>query len=79
MAPNSSFSYSVPLNSALFTPGHYVMKLTATSGDQKWEFEQLLTVSTVEAERFNQQIPEELLKLNLKDEKSVWWLWLLGW
>lgn len=78
MAPNSSFNYAVPLNSALFVPGNYVMKLKAVSGEQEWEFEQPLNVTVVEAEKFNQQIPEELLKLKSNNGKKVWWLWLLG-
>lgn len=75
MAPNSSFNYSVPLKSALFTPGDYVMKLSASDGKQTWEFEQDLNVTVIEAERLNKQIPPELRQTDKK--VSGWQIWLL--
>lgn len=69
MAPNSSFSYQIPLNGKAFVPGKYEVEVTATSDKQNWKFRKEFEITKEEADKLNDESVEEL------DYGINWWLW----
>lgn len=53
MAPNSHFHFPISLNGDRFRSGNYLLKLTARSGDDEWEWERTFTIENEEARALN--------------------------
>ncbi|MGG5305315.1 hypothetical protein IGK16_002986 [Enterococcus pernyi] len=55
MAPNSNFNFPISLEGDRFRSGEYLLKMTARSGEDEWEWERKFTIDTDEARALNQQ------------------------
>ncbi|WP_086299698.1 DUF916 and DUF3324 domain-containing protein [Enterococcus sp. 3C8_DIV0646] len=55
MAPNSHFHFPISLEGGRFQSGDYLLKLTATSGEEEWTWEQEFTIDADEARALNRQ------------------------
>ncbi|EOH59041.1 DUF916 and DUF3324 domain-containing protein [Enterococcus mundtii] len=55
MAPNSNFNFPISLEGDRFRSGDYVLKMTARSGEDEWQWERKFTIDTDEARALNQQ------------------------
>lgn len=55
MAPNTVINFPVSMQDQEMEPGKYRARVVATSGDQKWEWEESFTISRKEADDFNQK------------------------
>ncbi|MGG5308244.1 hypothetical protein IGK38_002976 [Enterococcus pernyi] len=55
MAPNSNFNFPISLEGDRFRSGDYVLKMTARSGEDEWEWERKFTIEADEARALNQQ------------------------
>ncbi|MBE9897184.1 DUF916 and DUF3324 domain-containing protein [Enterococcus casseliflavus] len=53
MAPNSHFHFPISLEGDRFVAGDYLLKMTATSGEEEWSWEREFTIETDEARSFN--------------------------
>lgn len=53
MAPNSHFDFPISLEGDRFVAGDYLLKMTATSGEEEWSWEREFTIETDEARSFN--------------------------
>ncbi|MGL9847813.1 hypothetical protein IGJ91_002983 [Enterococcus sp. DIV0765f] len=53
MAPNSNFNFPISLEGDRFQSGEYVLKLTATSGEEVWQWERKFTIDADEARSLN--------------------------
>ncbi|PLS37085.1 cell wall anchor protein [Carnobacterium maltaromaticum] len=69
MAPNSNFNFPVALNGKKLEAGTYVFKATATSKDDKWDFEKEFTIDSKTAKELNDK--------DVSIESSYTWLYLL--
>ncbi|NMP59751.1 DUF916 and DUF3324 domain-containing protein [Enterococcus mundtii] len=67
MAPNSNFNFPISLEGARFRSGEYLLKMTARSGEEEWQWERKFTIDTDEARALNQQDVTIDTSLN-------WWL-----
>ncbi|MGL9772749.1 DUF916 and DUF3324 domain-containing protein [Enterococcus mundtii] len=67
MAPNSNFNFPISLEGARFRSGEYLLKMTARSGEDEWQWERKFTIDTDEARALNQQDVTIDTSLN-------WWL-----
>ncbi|MGG5324681.1 hypothetical protein IGJ83_000379 [Enterococcus pernyi] len=67
MAPNSNFNFPISLEGDRFRSGDYVLKMTARSGEEEWEWERKFTIEADEARALNQQ--------DVTIDTSInWWL-----
>ena len=71
MAPNSNFDFPIYLENQPLKAGKYTLHLTATSGEDKWEFNQDFEISKDEAARLNKESAIEL------EEGVNWQLYLI--
>ncbi|WP_065763953.1 DUF916 and DUF3324 domain-containing protein [Enterococcus faecium] len=55
MAPNSNFNFPIFLDGDRFRSGDYVLKMTARSGEDEWQWERNFTIEADEARALNQQ------------------------
>lgn len=55
MAPNSHFNFPISLNGDRFQAGDYVLKLTATSGEEEWSWEKTFTIEAEQARSLNRE------------------------
>ncbi|MDK4450923.1 DUF916 and DUF3324 domain-containing protein [Enterococcus casseliflavus] len=67
MAPNSHFNFPISLEGDRFQSGDYVLKLKATSGEDKWEWERNFTIEGDEARSLNRADVTIASRLN-------WWI-----
>ncbi|MEQ6207872.1 DUF916 and DUF3324 domain-containing protein [Enterococcus mundtii] len=67
MAPNSNFNFPISLEGDRFRSGEYLLKMTARSGENEWEWERKFTIEADEARALNQQ--------DVTIDTSInWWL-----
>ncbi|EPH91450.1 hypothetical protein D922_02701 [Enterococcus faecalis 06-MB-DW-09] len=69
MAPNSHFSFPIPLDGDRFRSGTYILNMTARSGDEEWEWEETFTVE--------QDAARSLNRADVTIDSSVNW-WMMG-
>ncbi|MGL9772819.1 DUF916 and DUF3324 domain-containing protein [Enterococcus sp. DIV0996a] len=69
MAPNSNFNFPISLAGDRFRSGDYVLKMTARSGEDEWQWERKFTIDTDEARALNQQ--------DVTIDTSINW-WMIG-
>lgn len=69
MAPNSHFHFPISLEGDRFVAGDYLLKLTATSGEEEWSWERAFTIETDEARSFN--------RADVTIDTSTNW-WMIG-
>ena len=69
MAPNSNFNFPISLEGDRFRSGEYVLKMTATSGNQSWTWEREFTIEADEARALNRQ--------DVTIDTSINW-WMVG-
>ncbi|WP_301405874.1 DUF916 and DUF3324 domain-containing protein [Enterococcus entomosocium] len=69
MAPNSNFNFPVSLEGDRFSSGDYVLKMTARSGKEEWEWERKFTIDADEARALNQA--------DVTIDTSINW-WMIG-
>ncbi|EYT94345.1 DUF916 and DUF3324 domain-containing protein [Enterococcus mundtii] len=55
MAPNSNFNFPISLEGDRFRNGEYLLKMTARSGEEEWQWERKFTIDADEARALNQQ------------------------
>ncbi|MGQ4068277.1 DUF916 and DUF3324 domain-containing protein [Enterococcus mundtii] len=67
MAPNSNFNFPISLEGDRFRSGEYLLKMTARSGEEEWQWERKFTIEADEARALNQQDVTIDTSLN-------WWL-----
>lgn len=53
MAPNSHFDFQISLEGDRFVAGDYLLKMTATSGEEEWSWEREFTIEAETARSFN--------------------------
>lgn len=53
MAPNSHFNFPISLEGDRFQSGDYVLKMTARSGEEEWEWTKDFTIEADEARKLN--------------------------
>ncbi len=53
MAPNSNFNFPISLEGDRFRSGEYLLKMTARSGEEEWQWERKFTIDTDEARALN--------------------------
>ncbi|MGG5337676.1 hypothetical protein IGJ48_000340 [Enterococcus pernyi] len=67
MAPNSNFNFPISLEGGRFRSGEYLLKMTARSGEEEWQWERKFTIEADEARTLNQQ--------DVTIDTSInWWL-----
>jgi len=67
MAPNSNFNFPISLEGDRFRSGDYVLKMTARSGEEEWQWERKFTIEADKARALNQQ--------DVTIDTSInWWL-----
>ncbi|MCW6016636.1 DUF916 and DUF3324 domain-containing protein, partial [Serratia marcescens] len=54
MAPNSNFNFPISLEGDRFRSGEYLLKMTARSGEEEWQWERKFTIEADEARALNQ-------------------------
>ncbi|WP_301359283.1 DUF916 and DUF3324 domain-containing protein [Enterococcus spodopteracolus] len=69
MAPNSNFNFPISLEGDRFRSGDYVLKMTARSGKEEWEWERKFTIDADEARALNQA--------DVTIDTSINW-WMIG-
>lgn len=69
MAPNSNFNFPISLEGDRFRSGEYVLKMSATSGNQSWTWEREFTIEADEARALNRQ--------DVTIDTSINW-WMVG-
>ncbi|MGG5325612.1 hypothetical protein IGJ83_003254 [Enterococcus pernyi] len=69
MAPNSNFNFPISLEGDRFRSGDYVLKMTARSGEEEWEWERKFTIDADEARALNQA--------DVTIDTSINW-WMIG-
>ncbi|ONN40436.1 DUF916 and DUF3324 domain-containing protein [Enterococcus mundtii] len=67
MAPNSNFNFPISLEGDRFRSGEYILKLTARSGENEWQWEQKFKIEVDEARALNRK--DVTIDSNLN-----WWL-----
>ncbi|MGM0330906.1 DUF916 and DUF3324 domain-containing protein [Enterococcus sp. AZ084] len=67
MAPNSNFNFPISLEGDRFRSGEYLLKMTARSGEEEWQWERKFTIEADKARALNQQDVTIDTSLN-------WWL-----
>ncbi|WP_301357398.1 DUF3324 domain-containing protein, partial [Enterococcus spodopteracolus] len=55
MAPNSNFNFPISLEGDRFRSGEYLLKMTARSGEEEWQWERKFTIEADEARALNQK------------------------
>ncbi|WP_317945806.1 DUF916 and DUF3324 domain-containing protein [Carnobacterium maltaromaticum] len=58
MAPNSNFDFPINWDNQSLEPGNYTLQLTATSGENKWNFEEDFNISSKESSTLNKEAVE---------------------
>ncbi|WP_301399079.1 DUF3324 domain-containing protein, partial [Enterococcus spodopteracolus] len=53
MAPNSNFNFPISLEGDRFRSGEYLLKMTARSGEEEWQWERKFTIDVDEARALN--------------------------
>ncbi|MGG5302910.1 hypothetical protein IGK38_000536 [Enterococcus pernyi] len=53
MAPNSNFNFPISLEGDRFRSGEYLLKMTARSGEDEWQWERKFTIDADEARALN--------------------------
>ncbi|MBP1042607.1 DUF916 and DUF3324 domain-containing protein [Vagococcus sp. BWB3-3] len=71
MAPNSNFGFPISWDNQRLEPGTYLLKLQASSGDNKWDFDQEFTISATDSKKLN----EEAVEL---EEAGINWYLIIG-
>lgn len=67
MAPNSNFNFPISLEGDRFRSGDYMLKMTARSGEEEWQWERKFTIEADKARALNQQ--------DVTIDTSInWWL-----
>ncbi|MGG5305321.1 hypothetical protein IGK16_002992 [Enterococcus pernyi] len=69
MAPNSNFNFPISLEGDRFRSGEYLLKMTARSGEEEWQWERKFTIEADEARALNQQ--------DVTIDTSINW-WMIG-
>lgn len=66
MAPNSNFNFPISLEGDRFRSGEYVLKMTARSGEEEWNWSKQFTIETDEARKLNRADV-------MVDTRTNWW------
>jgi cbb3-type cytochrome oxidase subunit 3 len=67
MAPNSNFNFPISLEGDRFRSGEYLLKMTARSGEEEWQWERKFTIDADEARALNRE--------DVTLQKGInWWL-----
>ncbi|BAO08618.1 cell wall surface anchor family protein (plasmid) [Enterococcus mundtii QU 25] len=67
MAPNSNFNFPISLEGDRFRSGDYLLKMTARSGEEEWQWERKFTIDVDEARALNRE--------DVTLQKGInWWL-----
>lgn len=67
MAPNSNFNFPISLEGDRFRSGKYILKMTARSGEDEWEWERKFAIDADEARALNRS--------DVTIDTSInWWL-----
>ncbi|MGG5311109.1 DUF916 and DUF3324 domain-containing protein [Enterococcus sp. DIV1304_2] len=69
MAPNSNFNFPISLEGDRFRSGEYLLKMTARSGEDEWEWERKFTIDTDAVRVLNKQ--------DVTIDTSINW-WMIG-
>lgn len=69
MAPNSNFNFPISLEGDRFRSGEYLLKMTARSGEEEWQWERKFTIEADEARALNQK--------DVTIDTSINW-WMIG-
>ena len=69
MAPNSNFNFPISLEGDRFRSGDYVLKMTARSGEEEWQWERNFTIDADEARALN--------RADVMLDTSINW-WMIG-
>lgn len=69
MAPNSNFNFPISLEGDRFRSGDYLLKMTARSGEEEWQWERKFTIDADEARALN--------RADVTIDTSINW-WLIG-
>lgn len=70
MAPNSTMEFVIDWNNQPLQEGNYLLEMTATDGDQSWQWQETFTIDE-EAETINESAVE------LEEEESAFgWYWI---
>ncbi|MGG5305257.1 hypothetical protein IGK16_002928 [Enterococcus pernyi] len=69
MAPNSNFNFPISLEGDRFRSGDYLLKMTARSGEEEWQWEKNFTIEADEARALNQK--------DVTIDTSINW-WMIG-
>lgn len=69
MAPNSNFNFPISLEGDRFRSGDYVLKMTARSGEDEWQWERTFTIEADEARALN--------RADVMIDTSINW-WMIG-
>lgn len=69
MAPNSHLHFPISLEGGRFQSGEYLLKLTATSGEEEWFWEQEFTILAEEARALN--------RADVTIDSNINW-WMIG-
>ncbi|MEI5994385.1 DUF916 and DUF3324 domain-containing protein [Candidatus Enterococcus mansonii] len=72
MAPYSVFNYNVSLDNEEIKAGDYTMKLTVSSGEDKWSFTKEFNVDKKEAENINEKA------VDVVKQPTNYWPWIVG-
>ncbi|UBM07091.1 DUF916 and DUF3324 domain-containing protein [Enterococcus mundtii] len=69
MAPNSNFNFPISLEGDRFRSGEYLLKMTARSGEDEWQWERKFTIEADEARALN--------RADVTIDSSLNW-WIIG-
>ena len=69
IAPNSNFNFPISLEGDRFRSGDYVLKMTARSGEDEWQWERTFTIEADEARALN--------RADVMVDTSINW-WMIG-
>ncbi|WP_207696442.1 hypothetical protein DOK67_0001327 [Enterococcus sp. DIV0212c] len=72
MAPHSVFDYNISLDNEEFRAGEYTVKLTVTSGEEKWAFTKEFDVEKKEAEKLNNEA------VDVVKQPTNYWPWVVA-
>ncbi|MFL0441408.1 DUF916 and DUF3324 domain-containing protein [Enterococcus pernyi] len=69
MAPNSNFNFPISLEGDRFRSGEYLLKMTARSGEEEWQWERKFTIDADEARALN--------RADVTIDSGINW-WMIG-
>ncbi|MDK1725978.1 DUF916 and DUF3324 domain-containing protein [Dellaglioa algida] len=68
LAPNTNFNYGIFWNNQPFAPGKYRLEMTATSGANKWKWNENFTIDGAAADKLNKKA------VNLEHDYTMWYI-----